>query len=197
MYPQPVVYDVDLKMITDAAHYAYHVFFSAEENGMKNRFLGGFFKHYIGKLGELAFYRFCMQNEIPVKHTPFREDYSKLNEKDDFIIVVAGIDRRIEVKTRMIQNAAKPDKKLRLFYNAAQFEQQKNRDFYVIFAAVDPQVRITSLIGWLPAAEIPRFPVWKGELKSPAYAIRWQDLRDLGLFVDAQRIFYDRVSVEV
>jgi hypothetical protein len=58
----------------------------------------------IGKIGEFAFFKFLSKLErkdkLKIKHVPFRENYDKLNFKDDYIIEVGGKEVQIEVRTK-------------------------------------------------------------------------------------------------
>lgn len=60
--------------------------------------------YYIGKVGEFVFYKFLRELEkeekLKIKHVPFRENYNKVNYKDDFIIEIDGNDYQIEVRTK-------------------------------------------------------------------------------------------------
>lgn len=60
--------------------------------------------YYIGKVGEFVFYKYLRElekkNHLKIKHVPFRENYDKLNFKDDFIIEINGKDLQIEVRTK-------------------------------------------------------------------------------------------------
>ena len=176
----PVAIPIDIKFVQDAAYYALITVFDSFENKMKSRFgSGGLFKHMLGKIGELAFFRFCMENHIAVKHVPFRDNYSELNNDDDFVISVLGHDFRVEVKTATIPNPIKPDEKLVLFYNRDQYKAQENHDYIVVFAGVNKAVTQIALLGWIHASEISKFPVWKKNMQSPAYAIPANRLKDM------------------
>jgi len=182
---EPISIPLDTKFVQDAAYYALITVFDSFENKMKPRFgNGGLFKHMLGKLGELAFFRFCMENHIAVKHAPFRNDYSQLDDCDDFVISVMGVDRVVEVKTSTIKNPLNPDSKLRLFYNQAQYEEKESKDFLVVFAATNPPITQLALLGWIHASEISKFPIWKKNMKSPAYAIPVSELKDMRVFVE-------------
>ena len=60
--------------------------------------------YYIGKVGEFVFYKFLRKLEkeenLKIKHVPFREKYDKINFKDDFIVQINGKDLQIEVRTK-------------------------------------------------------------------------------------------------
>ena len=181
---KPVSIPLDAKFVQDAAYYAYITVFDSFKQGFRPRFgNGGLVKHMLGKIGELAFFRFCLENGIAVKHTPFRNDYSKLNGHDDFIINLMGLDRTVEVKTQTIRNLLEPDDKLRLLYNKAQFDDKKGHDYIVVFAGVDPPITKVALLGWIPAKDIPKAEVRKN-LKSPAYSIPISWLRPMHLFLE-------------
>ena len=182
---QPVSIPLDAKFISDASYYAFITVTCCFENGMKPRFgNGGLFKHMLGKLGELAFFKFCLENRIAVKHAPFRNDYSQLNVSDDFIVNVMGLDFTVEVKTATIRNPLNPDPKFRLFYNQGQYEAKQDHNYLVVFAAVNPQITQIALLGWIHAKDIAKFPVWKRKIQSPAYAIPVSELRDIRKFVE-------------
>lgn len=53
--------------------------------------------HAKGKFGELAFHQWLMSRQFVPTHTPFRDDYTRKVEEDDFI--VHGV--RVEIKTKM------------------------------------------------------------------------------------------------
>lgn len=54
----------------------------------------------IGKIGELAFLKYLESVGANVIHKPFRDDYSKFNWSDDFIIETRGVKVQIEVRTK-------------------------------------------------------------------------------------------------
>lgn len=60
--------------------------------------------YYIGKVGEFVFYKYLRalekNNKLKIKHVPFRENYDKINFKDDFIVEINGKDLQIEVRTK-------------------------------------------------------------------------------------------------
>ncbi len=177
---QPIPIAIDEKFVSDAAYYAFKTVTCSFENGMKSRFgNGGLLKHILGKLGETAFFRFCLENGIAIKHTPFRSDYSKLDECDDFLINVMGIDFVVEVKTATIKDPLSPDQKFRLLYNKEQYDAKKDRNYIVVFAAVNQAVTKIALLGWIHAKDIAKFPVWKKNMQSPAYAIPVSELKDM------------------
>lgn len=176
-----VIITVDEKFITDVAYYAFKtVKFSLDEN-MQPRFGGGLFTHMLGKIGEMAFYNFCLNNSIAVKHTPFRNDYSKLDDNDDFIVSIVGHDFRVEVKTASLN---KIDEKTKLFYNREQYKAQKDHNYLVVFAVVNQPVTEVKLLGWLHAEDIKKFPIFEKNLQSPAYAIPVSALKSMSLFRD-------------
>lgn len=51
-----------------------------------------------GKMSEWIFGLFLESNSIPMLHVPFREDYSKLDPSDDYIIQVNGESILVEVR---------------------------------------------------------------------------------------------------
>src|SRR5688572_24897512 len=51
-----------------------------------------------GKIGEYAFKKWLEGEGVQILHHPFRNDYSLLNPKDDFIIELRG--RRVQVETK-------------------------------------------------------------------------------------------------
>jgi len=121
---KPVSIPINKKFREDCAYYAHIIVEDSFQNGMKSRFgSGGFFKHYVGKMGEMAFFKFCMQEGIAVKHIPFREGYADLNERDDFVVIIHNVERIIEVKTAVLKDL-KLDKELRLFYNEKQYNDK-------------------------------------------------------------------------
>ena len=181
---QPVPLDDFLRMC--AAHFAGRVTECSVENGMRPRFGGTFKEHYKGKLGELAFLKFCFENHIAVKHTPFRSDYSKLNKYDDFIINLLGLDFIVEVKTSEIEGPMNPDPKFRLFYNKGQYEAKQEYNYIVVFAGVNPAVTKIALLGWIHAQDIAKFPVWKRNMQSPAYAIPVGELKEMKKLVEVE-----------
>ncbi len=183
---KPVSIPLDAKFVQDAAYYAYITVFDSFKQGFRPRFgNGGLVKHMLGKIGELAFFRFCLENGIAVKHTPFRNDYSKLNGQDDFVVSIMGIDKVVEVKTQTIKNLLEPDEMLKLFYNKAQFDQKPDRDFIVVFAGVNPQVTQVALLGWIHAEKIAKAFI-NDKLKSPAYAIPISWLKPMEMFLEVR-----------
>ncbi len=184
---KPISIPLDEKFVSDAAYYAFKTVQCSFENGMKSRFgNGGLFKHILGKLGETAFFRFCLENRIAVKHTPFRNDYSQLNGCDDFIINIMGLDFVVEVKTATIKDPLKPDPKFRLFYNKGQYEAKQEYNYIVVFAAVNPTITQIALLGWIHAQDIAKFPVWRKNMQSPAYAIPVEELKGMEKLVEVE-----------
>lgn len=166
-------FEVDLKSVIDAAYYAYRVVFCSFRQGYKPRFgNGGLVKHMQGKLGELAFYKFCLQNKIPVRHVPFRNDYTELCEDDDFI-VANGI--KVEVKTSTLKQNPY------VLYNVKQYKEKKDLRFIVVFAAINPEWTRIFLLGWISSLRICDFPIRK-DLQSPAYEIPVSALKPMSDF---------------
>ncbi|MBE8539451.1 hypothetical protein [Geoglobus acetivorans] len=183
----PVAIPIDEKFITDACYYAFKTVTCSFDNAMKPRFgNGGLIKHLIGKIGETAFFRFCLENGIAVKHAPFRNDYSEINGNDDFIISILGHDFRVEIKTATIRNPTNPDEKLVLFYNRDQYKAQEDHDYIVVFAGVNKEVTQIALLGWIHASEIRNFSIWTKNMKAPAYAIPQSRLKDMKKLADAE-----------
>lgn len=175
--------DVDEKLASDAAYYAFKTLKFSLDKNMKPRFGdGGLLSHMLGKLGELVFYRYCLENKIAVKHTPFRDDYSKLNGNDDFIVSFLGHDFRVEVKTSVLKNAFNPDEKLRIFYNREQYKSQKDHNYIVVFIATNKEMNAFAILGWIHAEDIKSHPIWERGLESPAYAIPITALKSMKLF---------------
>jgi hypothetical protein len=60
--------------------------------------------YQIGKIGEFVFYKFLREcedkNLIKISHTPFRENYEKLNYNDDFIFEIDENKFQVEVRTK-------------------------------------------------------------------------------------------------
>ena len=60
--------------------------------------------YYIGKIGELVFYKFLRtykkDDTITITHNPFREKYDKMNFKDDFMVKVNNKTYQFEVRTK-------------------------------------------------------------------------------------------------
>ncbi|AGK61480.1 hypothetical protein Asulf_01497 [Archaeoglobus sulfaticallidus PM70-1] len=185
---RPISIEINNKFREDVAYYAHIVVQDSFKNKMKPRFGdGGFVKHYIGKMGEMAFFRFCMQNGIAVKHIPFRDDYSTLNDKDDFVIITHGVQRIVEVKTSVLKrkDPLDPPEDLQLFYNKKQYDEKAEYNHIVVFAATNSELTKISLLGWIPAYEIRKYPV-RRDLKSPAYAIPYRDLRSMIMLTDRE-----------
>jgi len=178
---EPVSIPVTEHLLMDASYYAHKVVFGSFKQGMKARFGGGIKEHKIGKLGELAFFRFCMENGIPVKHIPFREDYTTLDENDDFIIVLKSKQIPIEVKTSEIDDPLKPSVKF-VFYNESQYKQKQNYNFLVVFVVVNHLHTQLALLGWIHAKRIAKFSVRK-DLRSPAYEIPLEELKPMQAFL--------------
>jgi hypothetical protein len=180
--PEPVSIPVTDKFIQDAAYYARKVVFSSFSNGMRPRFgNGGLVKHMQGKMGELAFFKFCLDNGIPVKHAPFRDDYSALDDQDDFIIVLKSRQIPVEVKTASLKNPIEL-RTPNLFYNKSQYDQKENYNYIVVFAATNFELTQVVLIGWIPAKKIAKYTV-RRDIKSPAYVIPVKDLKPMSDFL--------------
>ena len=180
---QPVFVELSKKFRLDCAYYAHMIVEDSIKNGMKSRFGdGGFFKHFVGKMGEMAFFKFCMRVGIPVKHIPFREGYKDLDENDDFVVIIHDVERCIEVKTAVLKKW-KLDENLRLFYNERQYLNKEKHNYIVVFSATDKRLTRLALLGWIPASEIQKYPV-RRDIRSPAYAVPFKDLRDMRLLVE-------------
>lgn len=54
----------------------------------------------IGKIGELAVYKFLKDSGFEILHKPFRESYEKFNWNDDFKIRADGRVKQIEVRCK-------------------------------------------------------------------------------------------------
>lgn len=176
---------IDEKFITDACYYAFRTVKCSFDENMKPKFgNGGLFTHLLGKVGEMAFYNYCMQNDIAVKHTPFRNDYSRLDGRDDFIISIIGHDFRVEVKTSSFKDFSKINENTRVFYNREQYKAQEDKSYLVVFAAVNHTVTDVKLLGWIHAEDIRKHPIWKNRMQSPAYAIPVKALRPMELLRD-------------
>lgn len=182
---QPVSIPMDGKFVSDAAWHAWHIAIDSFRQGFKSRFgNGGLIKHLQGKLGEFAFYYFCQDAMIPVKHTPFRRDYSTLDEHDDFIIELMGRDFVVEVKTQTISNPLKPED-IHLFYNEDQYRAKDEHDYIVVFAGINRTCTQIALIGWIHASDIGKHKVWRRNLKAPAFAIPVSALKPMKKLVEA------------
>jgi hypothetical protein len=180
--PEPVSIPVTDKFIQDAAYYAGKTVFASFSNGMKSRFgNGGLVKHMQGKMGELAFFRFCLDNGIPVKHVPFRDDYSTLDEQDDFIIILKSRQIPVEVKTATLKDPISM-KTPNLFYNKNQYDQKEDYNYIVVFAATNFELTQVVLIGWIHAKKIANYTV-RRDIKSPAYVIPVKDLKPMSDFL--------------
>ncbi len=177
---EPVSIPVTEKLIQDASYYAYKVVFGSFRQGMKARFGGGIREHMAGKLGELAFFKFCLENGIPVKHAPFRDDYTTLNDDDDFILVLNGKLVPVEVKTATVLDPMKLDKPL--FYNKKQYDSREDHKYIIVFTAVNKHLTQVCLVGWIHAKRIAKFPVRK-DLRSPAYEIAVEELKPMQAFL--------------
>ena len=181
----PVSVPLDGKIVQDAAWYAWHVAADSFRQGFKSRFgNGGLIKHLQGKLGEFAFYYFCQEAMIPVKHTPFRRDYTTLDEHDDFIIELMGRDFVVEVKTQTILDPLNPSN-VHFFYNEEQYKAKDKHDYIVVFAGINRACTQVALIGWIHASEIAKHKVWKKNMKSPAFAIPISALKPMKKLVEA------------
>jgi|Deesub1362A_J573_1020465.scaffolds.fasta_scaffold01443_4 hypothetical protein len=173
---QPISIPITQKFMEDASRYAIKIVFSSFQQGMKPIFGdGGITNHLRGKIGEMAFYEFCIFHGIAVKHKPFRDDYSVLDDQDDFKVILKDKLAQVEVKTTKLKNPLKiPDDQI-VFYNKLQFDQKKNHRFLVVFAATNPEMTQVVLLGWIPAPKIKGFPI-RNDIKSPAYVIQVRSL---------------------
>ncbi len=163
----------NVQLYEKAMRYAFITVIDSDLAGYRPIFGGGVIKHFIGKLGELAFYQFLKENGIPVKHTPFREDYRNLNDLDDFVIELQNTEKIIEVKTRTIRKFPPRE----VLYNAQQFKRAKSD--LTVFCGVNKRLTRIVLLGWIPTSEIGKYPLCVENLKSPAYLIPTSCLRSL------------------
>lgn len=166
--PKPVRYGVSEKMVAYAAVLARRQMKDSKESKMKMLFGGSFERHTIGKLGEMAFMRFCKDEGIKILHTPFRESYSSLSNYDDFLVEVDGTRKIVEVKTATMQDPG--DSYEVVYYNKEQYDERDDRDFLVVFAAIDPVLTEVALLGWLRADIISHFFI-RDDIEHPAYMI--------------------------
>lgn len=179
--PRPVVYEVTEEMVMAAAGLTHRLIRGVVKTGMNPIFGGTFDKHMTGKMGELAFYIFCNSREIEVKHTPFRRDYTKLYEYDDFIIHKNGAVEMVEVKTTTMSDPVGINRKY-VLYNKIQYDKKSDKDFVVVFAAINPKFTVVSLIGWIPADEIAKFPI-RRDVAVEAYGIEVSKLCDMDVLI--------------
>lgn len=64
--------------------------------------------YFIGKVGELIFQKYLLSiKDLKIIHEPFRENYSRINKNDDFIVERNNNKVQIEVKTK--QRSVDPD----------------------------------------------------------------------------------------
>ena len=102
--------------------------------------------HVKGKYGELLFARWLDDNSLKPTHTPFRDDYSRKIDDDDFI--VNGIKIEIKTKRRGMDSPFPPP----LRYNVNMGRRGLEHDIYV-FIEVDPRGLIETdpaarIVGW-------------------------------------------------
>ena len=179
-----------VQLYEKAMRYAFITVFDSLECGYLPRFgNGGVIKHLIGKIGEMAFYEFCKENGVKVLHTPFREDYRRLNGWDDFVIQVNDEIIYVEVKTQTIKRYPKVDV---LFYNVEQYNSKKFRNIYlqnraVVFCGVNRPLTKIALLGWIWARDIEDYPI-RTDLKSPAYAIPAEDLLNFDFLFNLKNV---------
>jgi len=182
----PISVPITGKFIQDASYYASRVVFSSLDSGMRSRFgNGGLIKHLLGKMGELAFYRFCMDNVIPVRHTPFRDDYTNLNDKDDFQLILRGKLAVVEVKTATLKDPLKIPNNQVVFYNKKQYNGKTDHRYIVVFAAANSEMTQIVLLGWISAPKIADHSI-RTDIKSPAYAIPVRELRSMETFLEVR-----------
>lgn len=112
--------------------------------------------HTRGKYGELLFARWLAEHEFVPTHAPFRDDYTRKIEDDDFI--VNGI--RVEVKAK--QRTASPFPP-RLNYNMNMGRRGLEHDVYV-YVEIQSGVEIASgpkalIVGWATPRSVREFGV--------------------------------------
>ena len=112
--------------------------------------------HTRGKYGELLFYRWLTEHNFTPTHTPFREDYTKKVEDDDFI--VNGV--RIEVKAKQRTKSPFPPY---LNYNVNMGRRGLEHDVYVYIEiqsgmdiADNPKATI---VGWATPRLVRKFGI--------------------------------------
>jgi len=100
--------------------------------------------YYLGKVGEFVFYKFLRkyekQNLLKIKHVPFRENYKKLNFKDDFIIEIKDKEFQIEVRSKGRSVEPQPD-----------FECCTDcikPHFIYVFVSINKKTDMVSLLGY-------------------------------------------------
>ncbi len=161
-----------VQLYEKAIRYAFITVFDSYERGFRPRFGGGIIQHFVGKIGELAFEAFCHENGVKILHSPFRQDYRKLNGKDDFVILVNGEPILVEVKTQRVRRV---DNVQEVYYNTDQYLSKKDHNYCVVFVAVNKTLTRIAILGWILAEEIKNYPV-KSLRFSTAYAIPVKDL---------------------
>lgn len=102
--------------------------------------------HVKGKYGELLIGRWLIHEKLLPSHTPFRNDYSRKVDEDDYI--VNGVTIEVKAKQRGSSSPFPP----RLSYNVNMGRRGLEHDIYV-FVEIDPQKLISEdpdgmILGW-------------------------------------------------
>ncbi|MDB5072341.1 MAG: hypothetical protein JWM87_3452 [Candidatus Eremiobacteraeota bacterium] len=119
--------------------------------------------HVKGKYGELLFARWLADKSLTPAHTPFRSDYSRKVDDDDF--VVGGVRIEVKAKRRGLNSPFPPA----LRYNVNMGRRGLEHDVYV-FIEVDPRGPIEAnppalIVGWATPRLIQKVGVetWPGK----------------------------------
>lgn len=125
--------------------------------------------HAKGKYGEIAFYEWLKSQGIDPEHTPFRVDYTKKVDDDDFII--GG--RRVEIKTKMRKVSSQFPPKLHYNVNLG---KKTIEDVIHIFIEVSGKKSLVNdpdaiIVGWAP----PELIAERGQETWPG---KWSDNGD-------------------
>ena len=173
-----------VQLYEKAMRHAFITVFDSYEKGFKPRFGGGVIQHFIGKIGETAFEEFCHENGVKILHSPFRQDYRRLNGWDDFVILVNGEPIRVEVKTQRVKRV---DNVREVYYNTDQYQSKTKHDYCVVFVAVNKTLTRIAILGWIPAEEIKNYPV-KNLRFTPAYAVPAEDLLNFDFLFNLKNV---------
>ena len=102
--------------------------------------------HAKGKYGELAFNNWLVQLDLEINHTPFRDDYTRKEVRDDFIVN----GQRLEIKSKMRTEASSfPPKD---YYNV-NLGKKEIEDVIHVFVEISGRRRLVEgppalIVGW-------------------------------------------------
>ena len=94
------VYKLDQLQLDFAAHHAKLMAAGARTYSFKDEVSQSEDVYKIGKIGELAVYKWLKLNNVEIVHKPFRKNYQRFDKRDDFQVLKHGNVQQIEVRCK-------------------------------------------------------------------------------------------------